>query len=690
MGEKLTPGALRRKTLSRRRGRLFAGAEDAFRWGIILVSLLLVLGCLMTFGFVRPDLSLNPFIRVHRYCGISVFLSYEPTVYVVCYCWALVQCCFIWSAWLFYARVHGNLFSLTPSLAMLTKISAAIFCITLPCLLLALSFPPDSGKPHALDVHTYSLDLVILGFAQWFMTQLVIGGAWMPAEKNYVIWVVIGLAHIVLSVMKVIMHHTAEAEAADRHPDDLYSQLLSVPQVADILWLLTILLFQHYHVLDGFAQLSEVKVPMPKAQSGKAMSNARGSMRWDTWTQAINHDYPPYIPCPPEDIKDNRAVALAVTQAFQEAYKNSCEEAGARCPVVDVERGVTLAVLDAELSITNGIDYLHPDLRVGLFREPAAFTAQVRFNVTDVGVARVSLRVWVSTKMKLLRQESKYHASATLSEEKPRMTPRQLKSYTKLPAAEATTGTRKSRWVEDSDEDDDHFIDFFFAEELKEFFGVSAQTVTAFLTVKEGVGSLCHRLWLVLRHLDGFLKMVLYRRRYTQSIFLGNEAPVTGLFGKDYFGGLPFALGPGMCKWGLLHTTEHRSQFPGRRLEEADDMSMPEAGRAQAWLKEARSRYVSGAEDYLQDASAVFDFGVQIATDPEHRPDVPSSVWSEELSPYLPVGSLTIHSGQMLKEDAKVRGGSGWNVWNQLREHRPVGSTNCARGLIYNNRRKRD
>lgn len=99
------------------------------------------------------------------------------------------------------------------------------------------------------------------------------------------------------------------------------------------------------------------------------------------------------------------------------------------------------------------------------------------------------------------------------------------------------------------------------------------------------------------------------------------------------------------------------------------------------------------SEDYLRDAMKhtlmhddwIFDFAVQFQKDPLRMPLENASVeWSEKVSPFVPIGTLTIpkqefdSQGQL--DFARLL---TFNPWHTLPEHRPLGNQNRARKSIY-------
>jgi hypothetical protein len=98
-------------------------------------------------------------------------------------------------------------------------------------------------------------------------------------------------------------------------------------------------------------------------------------------------------------------------------------------------------------------------------------------------------------------------------------------------------------------------------------------------------------------------------------------------------------------------------------------------------------------DTYLRDAMrsrlaqepAIFDFMVQLQTDPRRMPiEDASAEWREQDSPYVPVARIHI-APQAIDDTERIKRCEdvGFNPWNSLSEHRPLGNMNRARREIY-------
>ena len=96
------------------------------------------------------------------------------------------------------------------------------------------------------------------------------------------------------------------------------------------------------------------------------------------------------------------------------------------------------------------------------------------------------------------------------------------------------------------------------------------------------------------------------------------------------------------------------------------------------YLREAMVRTLSERE-------VVFDFMVQLQTDPRRMPiELDSVRWPEELSPFVPVATLRIPIQRFDSPRQLAFAGSlSFNPWHSLAAHRPLGNQNRARRSVY-------
>jgi len=87
----------------------------------------------------------------------------------------------------------------------------------------------------------------------------------------------------------------------------------------------------------------------------------------------------------------------------------------------------------------------------------------------------------------------------------------------------------------------------------------------------------------------------------------------------------------------------------------------------------------------LQTAPVEFVFGIQLQTDPKSMPIEDASVlWKETASPFFPVATLRIPKQNFDTEERNQQGENmRYSPWHCLAGHRPLGSINRARRLVY-------
>ena len=96
------------------------------------------------------------------------------------------------------------------------------------------------------------------------------------------------------------------------------------------------------------------------------------------------------------------------------------------------------------------------------------------------------------------------------------------------------------------------------------------------------------------------------------------------------------------------------------------------------FLREAMAQQLSASD-------AVFDFSIQLQTDPYKMPiEDPSVNWDESLAPFQRVATLTIPA-QVFDTPSRDEMGDNlsFNPWRTLAEHRPMGGISRARRQVY-------
>jgi hypothetical protein len=87
----------------------------------------------------------------------------------------------------------------------------------------------------------------------------------------------------------------------------------------------------------------------------------------------------------------------------------------------------------------------------------------------------------------------------------------------------------------------------------------------------------------------------------------------------------------------------------------------------------------------LSRSDALFDFAVQLQTDPERMPvEDPTVLWREDLSPFIKVATLRIPRQTFdTPERDTFAEHLSFTPWHALPDHRPLGGINRARRVVY-------
>ena len=96
--------------------------------------------------------------------------------------------------------------------------------------------------------------------------------------------------------------------------------------------------------------------------------------------------------------------------------------------------------------------------------------------------------------------------------------------------------------------------------------------------------------------------------------------------------------------------------------------------------------------DYFQGAPAKYEVKIQLGTSPAHHPTEDASiVWDEVTAPYQTIGTVEFPVQDSFGQERRVF----WedcmllDPWKGLEAHRPLGSINRLRKVVYGRSRKR-
>lgn len=107
--------------------------------------------------------------------------------------------------------------------------------------------------------------------------------------------------------------------------------------------------------------------------------------------------------------------------------------------------------------------------------------------------------------------------------------------------------------------------------------------------------------------------------------------------------------------------------------------------RTQKAVAPGNNQLRAALKAHLEREPACLRFGVQLRTDPERMPiEDASVVWDEELSPFVPVATITIDNQSFETPEALAAcETSSFNPWQSLAAHRPLGRMNAVRRDVY-------
>ena len=172
-----------------------------------------------------------------------------------------------------------------------------------------------------------------------------------------------------------------------------------------------------------------------------------------------------------------------------------------------------------------------------------------------------------------------------------------------------------------------------------------------------------------------------------KAVSSGNLLSIAGFFLTHLHVGWRIFKALGKCA-GLLQTTYYSSTpylFGSNAVKycAAPQVSAPTPAAIPAtpagnYLRQELIQRLSGGE-------VLFDFSVQLQTDPDSMPiEDPSCAWPEEVSPLRKVATIRILQQNFATPQQNELGENmSFTPWHALPEHRPLGSINRARKTVY-------
>lgn len=640
--------------------------ENPFAKGTTALAAVILLCACVTFGVTKPDLRMNPVFVVGGYYNVCIAIDYPPCNLIGAIGYQLAVCWWLHSAWFFVKRAElADKLGLTWFGTLnVVRGSALTFSLTAPWMLICFLRPPDFTQPTSINTHLRCFEIYIYGCIVWFTAQWYFAIQVISRKHHYTAKFAIATFVFFTSSCLKLWGHQLELDAWWSIPEaktgavtpeimhrmhrDSQEMLYSPMQLIDYAWLISMACWVKYNTLCNWDPASDYG----DCQRGPSVCAA-----------AKEHKYAPYIPAPPENELQNQSTMDELMETYHvvdeeeraegngdaRTLKAEQKENVDRTGQLDRQWGATLGHVNCIFEIDHRIDLLHPDLRKGFLAKPGKYEAIARVSLCEGMMARMAFRV-------------KLPADTDASE--------LLIPYLRdigLPSLYL-------------DEEPELIADFLLQEDLKEFWTDSADVMIAAdqASNRPPEMGMLEWLWDYVLNMSRIMRMNFQKNRQAARTHRDGKLSKNGIWGKRYFGGLPFRLGMGACKWGLVPRQIHDV---GRGPEASGIEGKTPSESYQLAMEKGKQRYQSSAEAMLKEKDVVFEFVVQVATHERHSCEEIDAIWPEDLSPYYGVGKLTIKAGETFKKQGKER--MVFSVWHNYKEHRPIGPLNNARGYIY-------
>ncbi len=230
-----------------------------------------------------------------------------------------------------------------------------------------------------------------------------------------------------------------------------------------------------------------------------------------------------------------------------------------------------------------------------------------------------------------------------------------------------------------------HNSEFFFVKTIRDYYGFFSAVVESTEATKKWLYRHPRQFLALLKGTGGITKSLLTQRYWSSS------ASALGLkpdFDPSQTSRVPVEY-PAVIKCAF---TPVSSQPPHNRIPFEPRPGIPKlpfSDRAKALGLDPSQMDNYYRDDIIQslakpDAEYCWDFGIQFQTNPNMSIDDTKITWKESESPFFTVGRLTVkHQIINFEKQYDFCENLRFSPWNGLAVHRPVGSINRLRGVVY-------
>jgi len=242
--------------------------ELVYAWMVRLFLFGIVVSGILTFGFVKPDMTVDPIIAVYGALNVCITFDYSPAKEVMTVIWVFICA-------LFNVHVITFNFRLTcvygPSscMARMGKAIGTLVVILVSSMVLCFLFPPSE----TIMGHTLPYQALLVGLMIWWIFNAIVIETWPNVAVTAIrLWRIFTLVFLTVSVIKlylqwVLMLRYAGVQEAHEH----FVPAGKVRQIPDMIWMLLFVFYRCWHPLSG----SEVIVtfaPDEQTESGGGAS----------------------------------------------------------------------------------------------------------------------------------------------------------------------------------------------------------------------------------------------------------------------------------------------------------------------------------------------------------------------------------------------------------------------------------
>jgi len=210
-----------------------------------------IISGILTFGFVKPDMSMDPILKVYGVVNVCITFDYSPAREIFAVLWVFVCSLIMLHAALFVQRLHMY-FESGSSIVRASYWVALLYTVMTSSMAVSMVIQPSVS----VEGHTIPYQILIVGTCIWWLFNAVVIQAWpneLAGRVKRFWWGATGV-FVLLSTLKIYFQWVLMVSHRQNWSDDqveVYLPWWFPSSLIDPLWMLLLIFYRHWHPLSG-------------------------------------------------------------------------------------------------------------------------------------------------------------------------------------------------------------------------------------------------------------------------------------------------------------------------------------------------------------------------------------------------------------------------------------------------------